>query len=58
MKRKLRYIAIAVIFLAGLCVLLYPTVSQYRNTQVQSEAVAEYDASVAQMTPTDFTAAW
>ena len=58
MKRKLRYIAIAVIFLAGLCVLLYPTVSQYRNTQVQSEAVAAYDASVAQMTPTDFTAAW
>lgn len=46
MKNKLSTIILAVIFLAGLSLLLYPTVSDYWNSFHASRAVAAYDESI------------
>ena len=49
------------LFLTGLSVLLYPTVSNYRSTQVQSTVIASYEAALNAMERADsapyFTAA-
>ena len=46
MKNKLSTILLSVVFLAGLSLLLYPTVSDYWNSLHASRAVAEYDESI------------
>ena len=43
------------IFLVGLCVLLYPTVSDFWNEKRQSKAIMNYDELLADMTADDFT---
>ena len=55
MKRIVINIFIALIFLAGLSVLLYPTVSDYINEKNSSRAIASYDESVNQMPEEDYT---
>ena len=42
MKKVIFYISIALIFLIGLSVLLYPTVSNYFNSRSQSRVVTQY----------------
>lgn len=63
MKRKkkknkksvsLSTIILVVILLAGLGVMLYPTVSDYWNSFRQSRAIAEYDETVAALTKADY----
>ncbi len=49
MKHHLSTILIALLFLAGLSVALYPTVSDYINSQSQSKAVATYLERMEQM---------
>lgn len=44
----------ALIFLAGLCVLLYPTVSDWWNSRVQSRAIANYDETVSNMNEEEY----
>ncbi len=46
MKNKLSTIILAVLFLAGLSLLLYPTVSDYWNSLHSSRAVAAYDENI------------
>lgn len=46
MKNKLSTILLSVVFLAGLSLLLYPTVSDYWNSLHASRAVAEYDENI------------
>ena len=46
---------IALIFLTGLSVLLYPAVSDYINEKNASRAIASYDESVNQMPEEDYT---
>lgn len=58
MKRKLANILIALIFLAGLSVLLYPTVSDYVNSRHASRAIASYDQAVESMAEEDYTQEW
>ena len=55
MKRKIANVIIALIFLAGLSSLLYPSVSDYINERNSSHAIASYDRSAADMTPEDYT---
>ena len=49
MKNKLFYIVLVVAFLAGLSLLLYPTISNAYNTWLQSKAIAEYSQQAGQM---------
>lgn len=53
---SLSTIILTLIFLAGLGVMLYPTVSDYWNSFHQSRAIADYDAVVAEMDDTDYEA--
>lgn len=46
MKNKISTILLAVLFLAGLSLLLYPTVSDYWNSLHSSKAVAAYDENI------------
>lgn len=55
-KRDYSNIVLILIFLIGLCVLLYPTVSDYWNSRVQSRAIVDYEAMLKELTPEDYTA--
>ena len=48
-------IILILIFLVGLSVMLYPTVSNFVNQWNQSKAIATYDEKVSQMKPEDYT---
>ena len=58
MKRILANILIALIFLAGLFVLLYPSVSDYVNSLHASRAMASYDKAVESLAEEDYTQEW
>lgn len=49
MKKKRSTVLLIVVFLIGLALLLYPTVSDYYNSLYQSRAVADYSAQVARL---------
>ena len=55
MKKNISNYILILIFLVGLSVMLYPTVSDYVNQRHQSAAVAAYDENVSQMTEKDYT---
>ncbi len=55
-RDRIWVIALLLVFLVGLCVLFYPSVSSWWNDRVQSHAVEMYDASVAAMGKEDYTA--
>ena len=42
-----------ILFFVSLCVLMYPSVSQYWNSHVQTKAVAEYNEMLAAMNKED-----
>ena len=48
-------ILLVAIFLIGLCVLLYPTVSDFWNEKRQSQAIMNYDDLLVDLTPEDFS---
>ena len=48
-------IILILIFIVGLSVMLYPTVSNFVNQRNQSKAIATYDEKVSQMKPEDYT---
>lgn len=56
MKKHYPTIILIVVFLVGLSVLLYPSVSNYYNSFHQSRAVASYDADMGKLTDTDTSA--
>lgn len=47
-------IALVAIFFVGLCVLLYPTISDFWNEKRQSQAIMNYDDMIIDFTPEDF----
>ena len=49
MKGKLTTLLLILFFVAGLSLLLYPTVSNAYNTYLQSQAIAEYSQQVDEM---------
>ncbi len=58
MKRKLINILVALLFLVGFGVLIYPTVSNQWNTYRQSRLISNYEAALEPMTEEDYTAEW
>lgn len=52
MKKKIPYILMGILLLAGLTVLFYPAISNWYNAQYQIQAVVEYNDTVAQLTDT------
>ena len=57
-RKRIPDVALGVLFLVGLLLVLYPTVSGYINSVHQGRAIAQYDADVATMTAEDFSAIW
>ena len=51
-------ILLVLVFLAGLSLMLYPTVSDLWNSLHQSRAIAEYSKEVANMSPEDYSRLW
>ena len=49
MKKKLPWVLVCLLLLAGLTLLLYPTISNWLMERNQSIAIQEYDASIAEM---------
>ena len=58
MKKHLSTIILILIFLVGLCLVLYPTVADYWNSLHQSRAIATYAEEVAHIDTDKYTALW
>ena len=48
-------IVLVAIFFVGLCVLLYPTISDFWNEKRQSQAIMNYDDLLVDLTPEDYS---
>lgn len=55
MKRYAVSILLVLMFFVGLCVLLYPTVSDFVNRKTQSKALVSYERAVMELDEADFT---
>lgn len=55
LKKHVSSIILILIFMAGLSVMLYPTISNYINEKHQSKAIAVYDDTVNSLTEQDFS---
>ena len=49
MKKHLFTILLVLVFFVGLSVLLYPAVSDYWNSKVQSHAIADLEKTISNM---------
>ena len=58
MKRNLSTIFLILVFMIGLSLLLYPSVSDYWNSLHQSRAIATYASAVAEIDRTDYDHLW
>ena len=58
LKKKIPNIIFGLIFLVGICVILYPPVSNYINSKHQSKAVASYEDAIAAMDTVDYDQIW
>lgn len=55
MKRQVSTILLVAAFLLGVCLLLYPTVSDYWNSLHQTRAIGAYEDTLATMTQRDYS---
>lgn len=55
-KKKITLIIMLVLLFIGLCVLLYPSISSYWNSKVQSRAVSNYEDFIKSMMSEDYDA--
>ena len=58
MKKHLSTIILILVFLTGLSLLLYPSVSDYWNSFHQSRAIATYAGEVAALDNDDYDQLW
>ena len=58
LKKKIPNIIFGLIFLVGICVILYPSVSNYINSKHQSKAVASYEDAIMAMDTVDYDQIW
>jgi sortase A len=58
LKKQLPNLIFGVIFLVGIAVFLYPSVSNYINSQHQSRAITNYEEALANVTKEDYTKFW
>ena len=57
-NKKSSYLPLLLIFLAGLALLLYPTVSDYYNSFHQTRAITGYSENVAQLDEVEYDELW
>ncbi len=57
-KKNLSTLILVVIFMAGLCLLLYPSFADYWNSFHQSHAIAQYAESVAELDDDEYDRIW
>lgn len=55
-KKNFSTLILVLVFLAGLAILLYPTVSDLWNSRTQSRAIADYESALESMSAEDYTA--
>ena len=58
MKGKLFNVVLIFVFVAGLSLLLYPTISNYYNAYLQSQAIVDYSQQVDQMEAEAYRKEW
>ena len=58
MKKNLSNIILILVFLIGLSLLLYPSVSDYWNSFRQTRAIASYTEAVADINQEEYEAMW
>lgn len=56
MKSRLSTLVLLLTFFVGLAVLLYPVVSDYWNSKVQSKAIVHYEEALSALTQKDYSA--
>ena len=56
MRKHKTVIFLTLGFLIGVCVLLYPTFSDYWNSKTQSHAIDDYESVLENLAPEDYTA--
>ncbi len=54
-KKNWTMVLLVVVFTAGLCLLMYPSVSNYVNSFHASRVISAYDEALSHMTPEDYT---
>ncbi|MCI8388910.1 MAG: class C sortase [Clostridiales bacterium] len=55
MKRNLSSILLVIAFFVGLSVLLYPAISDYWNSRVQSRAIVDYEQMLSELSAEDYS---
>lgn len=55
MKKHLSTLLLVAVFLLGVCILLYPTVSDYWNSVHQTQAIGAYETTLSSMTQKDYS---
>lgn len=55
MKKHLSTILLVAVFLLGVCILLYPTISDYWNSIHQTQAIGAYEDTLSSMTQKDYS---
>ena len=58
MKRKISNILIILLFIVGISILVYPTVSNQWNTYRQNKLINTYKQEIKELAPEDFSKAW
>ena len=58
LRKQLPNIIFSVIFLVGLAVFLYPSVSNYINSRNQSKAIVDYQSALSNLTEEDYSKFW
>ncbi|MCD8054620.1 MAG: class C sortase [Lachnospiraceae bacterium] len=57
-RGRLGTVVLVIVFLVGIGILLYPSISNWWNERVTTRAVATYDEAVAAMDEADYSAYW
>lgn len=55
---KIFTLILLIVFFIGLSVLLYPALSQYWNSKVQSKAIVDYNQMMSNLSEEDYTKEW
>ena len=58
MKKKIINVIIALLFVIGLSLLIYPSFSNYWNQRHQTRAIAEYEEKVEDLTEKQYEKLW
>ena len=58
LKKIIPNIIFSIIFVVGICIFLYPSVSNYINSKHQSKAISNYEEALAAISEEDYSRIW